>query len=256
MLTEICHELHNWFDSCQPEYMETFIISGGQLDIADKIQQGQYYRIRGSVFNDGVYLHDGNETLKDETFVGTVNLMANMDIISAVYANHCPINFHMLIPTYFFLYFASILKYATAIKTTKNGIGNIMIIKMGEFCSKTKNGIPNNSNTAAATNQILATALLYFFTSVTSGALQLLKKPAGFFDILLLIPIMRNSKEHKLHIIKANSILSASLVFASDIFLTYKGYKFASDFFCISIFYSRFINCIYLIFTLENKEVF
>lgn len=76
MLTEICHELHNWFDSCQPEYMETFIISGGQLDIADKIQQGQYYRIRGSVFNDGVYLHDGNETLKDETFVGTVNLMA------------------------------------------------------------------------------------------------------------------------------------------------------------------------------------
>ena len=76
MLTEICHELNNWFDSRQPEYMETFIISGGQLDIADKIQQGQYYRIRGSVFNDGVYLHDGNETLKDETFVGTVNLMA------------------------------------------------------------------------------------------------------------------------------------------------------------------------------------
>lgn len=76
MLTEICHELNNWFDSRQPEYMDTFTISGGQLDIADKIQLNQYYRIRGSVFNDGVYLHDGKETLKDETFVGTVNLMA------------------------------------------------------------------------------------------------------------------------------------------------------------------------------------
>ena len=76
MLTEICHELNNWFDSLQPEYMGEHTISGGQLDIADKIQQGQYYRIRGSVFNDGVYLHDGNENLLDETFNGTVNLMA------------------------------------------------------------------------------------------------------------------------------------------------------------------------------------
>lgn len=76
MLTEICHDINNWFETEQPEYMDTFTISGGQLDIADKIQLDQYYRIRGSVFNDGVYLHDGKETLKDETFVGTVNLMA------------------------------------------------------------------------------------------------------------------------------------------------------------------------------------
>ena len=76
MLTEICHELNNWFDSLQPVYMDKFTISEGQLDIADKIQIGQYYRIRGSVFNDGVFLHDNKETLKSETFTGTVNLMA------------------------------------------------------------------------------------------------------------------------------------------------------------------------------------
>lgn len=76
MLTEICHELNNYFDSMQPVFMNDFVVSGGQLDIADKIQMGQYYRIRGSVFNDGVYLHDGKETLKDENFNGTVNLMA------------------------------------------------------------------------------------------------------------------------------------------------------------------------------------
>ena len=76
MLTEICHELNNWFDTEQPEYMGMFIISGGQLDIADQIKMNQYYRIRGSVFNDGVYLHDGNENLEEETFDGTVNLMA------------------------------------------------------------------------------------------------------------------------------------------------------------------------------------
>ena len=39
------------------------------------IQTGQYYRIVGSVFNDGVYKH-GSETLVDETFNGAVWLMA------------------------------------------------------------------------------------------------------------------------------------------------------------------------------------
>ena len=58
MLTEICHEVNNWFTARQPEFMDTFTISDGQLDIADKIQIGQYYRIRGSVFNDGVFLQD------------------------------------------------------------------------------------------------------------------------------------------------------------------------------------------------------
>jgi hypothetical protein len=39
------------------------------------IQTGQYYRIIGSTFNDGVFKH-GSESLIDETFDGSVWLMA------------------------------------------------------------------------------------------------------------------------------------------------------------------------------------
>lgn len=75
MLSEICRYLKNWFDFNQPKYFDTFTISDGQLNIADKIQDSQYYRIVGSVFNDGVYQR-GEESLKDETFTGAVWLMA------------------------------------------------------------------------------------------------------------------------------------------------------------------------------------
>ena len=75
MLTELCQELRNWFDVDRRE--GTFTISGGTLT-ADFLQQGQYYRILGSVFNDGVHMYgvrkqgDTPETLHDETFEGEV----------------------------------------------------------------------------------------------------------------------------------------------------------------------------------------
>ena len=56
-------------------YYGTFTISGGALNIAGDIQPNQYYRIVGSVFNDGVYQR-GKETLVDETFEGAIWLMA------------------------------------------------------------------------------------------------------------------------------------------------------------------------------------
>lgn len=79
MLSEICLYLKNWFNFGQPKYFGEFVIEDGVLvsrnDGDMGIQEGQYYRIVGSVFNDGVYKR-GEEHLKDESFNGAVWLMA------------------------------------------------------------------------------------------------------------------------------------------------------------------------------------
>jgi len=82
MLSEICSFLNNWFDWNMSHYYGTFTISEGVLSIAEDIKENQYYRIIGSVFNDGVYKH-GEEELVDETFEGAIWLMAiPQDVIS------------------------------------------------------------------------------------------------------------------------------------------------------------------------------
>ena len=79
MITEICLYLKNWFDWNMPKYYGKFKIENGVLiSINDGdmgIATGQYFRIIGSVFNDGVYKL-GEESLVDETFTGAVWLMA------------------------------------------------------------------------------------------------------------------------------------------------------------------------------------
>lgn len=75
MLTEICAYLKNWFDFNQSKYFGTITITDGTFDLQSEIQSGQYYRIVGSVFNDGVHKR-GSEELTDETFDGAVWLMA------------------------------------------------------------------------------------------------------------------------------------------------------------------------------------
>lgn len=69
MLTELCQELRNWFD-LDRRYGE-FTISGGALT-ADFLSAGQYYRIKGSIFNDGVHQYGSENDLVDETFNGEV----------------------------------------------------------------------------------------------------------------------------------------------------------------------------------------
>lgn len=70
MLTELCQELRNWFDL--DRRFGTFQISNGALDV-DFLKSGQYYRIIGSVFNNGVHKYgDVKDTLTDETFNGAV----------------------------------------------------------------------------------------------------------------------------------------------------------------------------------------
>ena len=82
MLSQICLYLNNWFDFGQSKFFGKLTIEDGVLDIADGIQNGQYYRIVGSVFNDGVYQR-GEEELTDEIFKGAVWLMAiPQDVIS------------------------------------------------------------------------------------------------------------------------------------------------------------------------------
>ena len=79
MLTELCEYLKNWFDTNLPKRIAKFTISGGKVqNVGDMLQAGQYYRIVGSVFNDGVYKYqeDPDESLQDETFEGAVWAMA------------------------------------------------------------------------------------------------------------------------------------------------------------------------------------
>lgn len=76
MLTELCAELKNYFI---PDYhnadkyihLGTFAIEDGALQGIQFLKDGQYYRIVGSIFNDGVWRY-GNEELVDETFDGAV----------------------------------------------------------------------------------------------------------------------------------------------------------------------------------------
>lgn len=73
MLSEICAEVRNYF--VREIRHGTFTIADGALEPVDFLLPGQYYRIVGSVFNDGVYQYAVEEqaaSLTDETFTGAV----------------------------------------------------------------------------------------------------------------------------------------------------------------------------------------
>lgn len=80
MLTELCQYLHNWFtrkpDGTEhPKYYGQFTVADGALQGIDLID-GQYFRIMGSLFNDGVHkAGDAQDTLTSETFEGAVWIM-------------------------------------------------------------------------------------------------------------------------------------------------------------------------------------
>jgi hypothetical protein len=75
MLTELLAEIRNYFEVPNGRHFGTFTISGGSIAPLDFLQEGQYFRIIGSVFNDGVHKY-GEENLTDETFNGAVWAMA------------------------------------------------------------------------------------------------------------------------------------------------------------------------------------
>lgn len=71
MIGAICKEANNWFD--KDRVFGTFAIVGGTFPV--EAPDGQYVRIVGSVFNDGVHKLPLSG-LTDETFDGAVWLMA------------------------------------------------------------------------------------------------------------------------------------------------------------------------------------
>lgn len=72
MLSALCREIKNWFET--EKLFGDFVIKDGALTL-EKAQEGQYFRIVGSVFNDGVYQYPALN-LSDEVFNGAIWLMA------------------------------------------------------------------------------------------------------------------------------------------------------------------------------------
>ncbi len=71
MLTEICADIRNYFTAERDKHFGTFEISGGSIAPLDFLQDGQYFRIVGSTFNDGIYRYP-TTGLTDESFNGAI----------------------------------------------------------------------------------------------------------------------------------------------------------------------------------------
>ena len=84
MISELCAELRNYFlrDYTNPEHYihyGSFVIADGEMQSLPFLKVGQYYRIIGSTFNDGVHKYgatppsvEDSETLTDEEFEGAI----------------------------------------------------------------------------------------------------------------------------------------------------------------------------------------
>lgn len=75
MLTELCQELKNWFTRDENKFYGKFqIVDGKLLTPPSTLKFGQYYRIVGSTFNDGVHKYGywDEDSLIDESFDGSI----------------------------------------------------------------------------------------------------------------------------------------------------------------------------------------
>lgn len=67
-LTEVCQFLRNWFD--RDRLTGQYVVTDGVISSADGIAlpllTGQYYRIIGSVFNDGVHIYGTKQVTTQE----------------------------------------------------------------------------------------------------------------------------------------------------------------------------------------------
>ena len=76
MITELCHELRNWFTKSDKDIITTtFTINDGIITPTIDIKENQYFRIVGSLYNDGVHCNNDSDVLIDETFDGGIWLM-------------------------------------------------------------------------------------------------------------------------------------------------------------------------------------
>lgn len=72
MIEQILNYIHNYFE--KEIVPGSFRITSGSIDV-DFLQENQYFRICGSVFNDGVYQYPASD-LTDEEFTGEIWAMA------------------------------------------------------------------------------------------------------------------------------------------------------------------------------------
>ena len=70
-LFEMCAECKNFFSAENDRHKGTFTVKDGAFAPLDFLQEGQYFRVVGSTFNDGVYQYP-EANLTDETFTGEI----------------------------------------------------------------------------------------------------------------------------------------------------------------------------------------
>ena len=76
MLEAVLIHLKNWFVVPNGIHEGIYTVKNSTLELPF-LQNGQYYRICGSVFNDGLHIYGNIEDkLQDETFTGTVWALA------------------------------------------------------------------------------------------------------------------------------------------------------------------------------------
>lgn len=73
VLSAVCHYINNYFEYGDA-HEGTFSVINGTL-VCSFLQDNQYFRIKGSIFNDGVHKYPVTG-LSDETFTGVIHPMA------------------------------------------------------------------------------------------------------------------------------------------------------------------------------------
>lgn len=84
MLDEILAEIRNYF--IVNVHSGKFEVIGGNLSPLDFLKDGQYFKIHGSIFNDGVYRYP-ESGLVDETFSGEIWALAVPPTLIALVAD-------------------------------------------------------------------------------------------------------------------------------------------------------------------------
>lgn len=73
MLEQILDFIHNYFEV--QIIAGTFKVESGKISIP-VLKDGQYFKVKGSVFNDGVHKYDSELSLVDEEFTGEIWVLA------------------------------------------------------------------------------------------------------------------------------------------------------------------------------------
>lgn len=73
LVKQVLDYIHNYF--IKDVYVNEFTISGGSISLDSLLVNGQYFMIKGSALNDGIYQYPVTN-LSDETFKGSVSALA------------------------------------------------------------------------------------------------------------------------------------------------------------------------------------